>query len=187
MARRPVNVLIVEPEPTLVEILVSALTKRFNARITCVSDAEGCLDVELSNPHDLAIVDLNDPEFEGFKLAEELLSLSNRPVMILADDPAGADVIGAMRAGVSDVFRKPFPVVELLDAVENVLRNRALGLQQAAKYAKMREMVRRVVRERRDLNRRMELVCRDLVGAHRRLVHRVIALEDRTLNNSAEA
>jgi hypothetical protein len=38
----------------------------------------------------------------------------------------------------------------------------------------MRELVRHVIRERRDLNRRIELVCRDLVEAHRRLVHRVV-------------
>ncbi len=41
----------------------------------------------------------------------------------------------------------------------------------------MRELVRRVIRERRDLNRRVELVCRDLVGAHRRLVTRVLSSE----------
>ena len=47
----------------------------------------------------------------------------------------------------------------------------------AARYRRLRELVHRVIRERRDLNRRIELVCRDLVEAHRRLVHRVVESE----------
>jgi hypothetical protein len=37
--------------------------------------------------------------------------------------------------------------------------------------------VRHVIRERRELNERVDLICRDLVGAHRRLVHRMLDRE----------
>jgi hypothetical protein len=37
-----------------------------------------------------------------------------------------------------------------------------------------------VIGERRDLNRRIELICKDLVGAHRRLVQRVLAEQPTT-------
>ena len=45
------------------------------------------------------------------------------------------------------------------------------------KHKNLRQLVRRVLSERRDLNRRIDLVCKDLVGAHRRLVQRVLATE----------
>ena len=76
-----------------------------------------------------------------------------------------------------DLFVKPFPFQDLLDATQRAVVGNDLKRQHAVKYRRMRELVRHVIRERRDLNRRTELVCRDLVEAHRRLVHRVLAIE----------
>ena len=177
MATQVCKILLVEPDPEVLEILVSSLARRFDAHTTCVADAESCLDVELVDPHDIVIAELDLPDSDGLDLADKLMALNNRPVLLLADDLQCADVLAAMRLGVRDVFPKPFPVECLLDATDRALHGHDLRRQRAVKYRRMRELVRRVVRERRDLNRRMDLICRDLVGAHRRLVHRVLAIE----------
>ena len=177
MADRPTKILLVEPEPQLVELLVNSLTRRFDAQLTCVADAESCLDVELLEPHDLVIADRDLADADGLKLAEQLMSLGSRPVILLAESPSSDDVIAALRAGVCDLFVKPFPVEELLDAAQTVLYSHEIKRRQAVRYRRLRELVRHVIRERRDLNRRIELVCRDLVEAHRRLAHRVVQSE----------
>ncbi len=177
MANRPDKILLVEPNPPLVELLIASLSRRFDAQLTCVVDAQSCLDVELLEPHDLVIAEWNLVGGDGLKLTEQLMSLSARPVILMADSPSCPDVIAALRAGVRDFFVKPFPVEELLDAAQRVLYGHDLRRRHAARYRRLRELVRHVIRERRDLNRRIELVCRDLVEAHRRLVHRVVGTE----------
>ena len=177
MSDRTPKILLVEPDPDMVEMLVGLLQRRFSAQVTCVDSAESCLNTDLYDPHDLVIAEWELHDSDGLQLTEHLTILSPRPIILLADEPCCRDAIEAMRLGVRDLFVKPFPFEDLLDATERAIAGQELKRQHAAKYRRMRELVRHVIRERRDINRRVELVCRDLVEAHRRLVHRVLALE----------
>ena len=168
------KILLVEPDADILEIVVFALARRFNAHVTCVATAEACLEMELTEPHDLVIAELNLEDQDGIVLADQLTSLSARPIILLADEPTREDTLAALRMNVRDLLVKPFPITELLDATERALRGYEVRRQHQAKYRRMRDLLRRAIRERRDLNQRIELVCRDLVGAHRRLVHRVL-------------
>ena len=177
MSDRPPKILLVEPDPDMVDMLVGLLRRRFDAQVTCVSNAESCLKTDLYDPHDLVIAEWELDDSDGLQLTEHLTILSPRPIILLADEPTSRDAIEAMRLGVRDLFVKPFPFQDLLDATERAVTGNELRRQHTAKYRRMRDLVRHVIRERRDLNRRTELVCRDLVEAHRRLVHRVLAIE----------
>jgi len=170
------KILVVEPDAEVLEILVGALSDHFDAHLTCVDSAAACLDVEIVDPHDLIITELDLPDAAGLDLAEQLTALSARPVILLADDPTTDQAIQALRLGVRDLFVKPFPVQRLLDASEQALTGQGMRREYAIRYRRMRELVRKAVRERRELSKRIELVCRDLVGAHRRLAHRVVAM-----------
>ena len=185
MVERSPKILIVEPDPDILEMLVASLGRRFDAHVTCVADADSCLDVELVDPHDLIILELRLRDVDNVQLAARLTALSSRPLILLSAAPTCKDAIEAMRLGVRDLFRKPFEMEDLLVAVDRALTGNNLQRQRAAKYRRMRDLVRRVIRERRDLSRRTELVCRDLVNAHRRLVQRVLNLEDRHARPSA--
>lgn len=177
MGRRLPKILLVEPDADILEILVASLTRRIDTYVTCVSDGESCLEVDLGDPHDLIISEFALPDTDGLELAEKLLTLSNRPVILLADEPTYDQAVEAIRLGIRDFFRTPFPVEELLDAAERLLHGHDLRRQHAVKYRRMRGLLRRVLGERRDLNRRIELICRDLVQAHRRLLNRVLTVE----------
>ena len=184
MTGPPSKILLVESDPDIMEILVAALSRRFDAHVTCVADAEACLDADMLEPHDLVIAEIDVPDSTGVRLAEQLMSLRSRPIILLADSPVVEDAVEAMRCGVRDLFVKPFPVAALLESAERALRGQHLHVQHGVKYRRMRDLVRQAVRERRDLNRRIDLICRDLVGAQRRLVHRVLELEDMTPNRN---
>lgn len=184
MADRTQKILLVEPDPQVLEILVASLARRFDAHVTCVADAESCLDVDLLTPHDLVIAEMSLEDSTGLELSEKLLSLSARPIILLGEEPTHEDAIDAMRSGVRDFFVKPFPVSELLDSAERLLTGYEIRRLHTVKYSRMRDLVRRVIRERRDLNRRIELLCRDLVGAQKRLVHRVAEYE-RTISKDS--
>lgn len=178
MSDRPDKILLVEPDAAMLETLVTALARRFDAHITCVADAVSCLDVEMLDPHDVVICEMGLPDANGLKLVDRLKALSQRPVILIADDVSSDEAIAAMRCGAVDLFRRPLAVDGLLETVERVLQEFSIVRKRAAKTRRLRELVRHVVRERRELNHRMELICRDLVQAQRRLVHRVLAIEE---------
>lgn len=177
MVERPYKIILVEPDPELVELFVSSLSRRFDARITCVVDARTCLDVEMLEPHDLVIAEWELEDRSGLKLAQDLTALSQRPVILMAERLKSSEAVEALRTGVRDLFLKPFAIEELLDSAQRVLYGHEVRRKHAARYHKLRKLVRQVICERRDLNKRIELVCRDLVEAQRRLVHRVVKLD----------
>lgn len=178
MTARCPKILLAVGDPALLELIVAALSRRLDAQITCVPDAASCLDIELSNPHELVIADLDAPNEGVLALCEELRVLSNRPIILMGAEPSRDDVLAALRVGVREVLVKPFPVAELLDVTERALVGQDLHRRHVQRHRRLRELVRHMIRDRRELNRRVELICRDLVGAHRRLVQRVLAHED---------
>lgn len=180
MNERKPRILLVEPDPDLLEILVSGFARRLDPQITCVDSADSALEVDLGEPHDLVITELRLRRFGGLRLAGQLVSVAGleRPVVLLADRVSGRRAVEASRLGVRDLFIKPFMLSELLDRAEELLEEYTIHRRFVARYHRMRELVRRVIRERRHLQHRTELICRDLVGAHRRLVHRVLEFEE---------
>lgn len=177
MKRSSPNILLVEPCSEALELLVRALSRTVGGRITCVAEADAAVEVDLERPQDLVIVEAELPDNDGVSLADELLSISRRPIILMGASFGAASAIDAFRAGVSDVFVKPFRVGELTDSARRLLEAHFVARAHAERFRSMRRLVRRVLRERKDLGKRVELVCRDLVGAQRKLVHRVAALD----------
>jgi DNA-binding NtrC family response regulator len=174
------KILLAEADPRILEMLVQSFVKRFDAHLTCAGTAEDALDVEVVEPHDIVVAELDLPGMDGLTLARHLLDLSNRPVILLAEEPALSHAIEALRLGVRDFFPKPFAIPDLLESMERALHEARTDYQFRLKHKRLRQLVRRVIGERRDLNRRIELICKDLVGAHRRLVQRVLAEQPTT-------
>ncbi|MFH0983891.1 MAG: response regulator [Planctomycetota bacterium] len=171
------KILLVDHEPRTVEMLSEAFVRHLNARITCVSTAEAALDIEILEPHDALVAEINLPRLDGLALARQLMELRPRPIILMSNDPSLAQAIAALRAGVVDFFPKPFDLEHLLDAIGRALAAADEQRRQVQRYHRLRKLVRQVIRERRELNQRVELICRDLVGAHRHLVHRMLDRE----------
>jgi len=206
MHRAP-RILLVEDEPRLLEVLVAAVVREFDAHLTCVACGEDALDVEIIEPHTLVVAEWNGagssvvegkharssrgrtrgqsrsprddkPGMDGLTLTRHLMQLNPRPVILLADRVEASEVIEALRLGACDVFTKPFALGDLLAAMQRALDRAARVHRQQTRHRRLRRLVRRVLAERRDLNQRIDLICKDLVGAHRQLVQKVLAHED---------
>jgi len=168
------KILLVERNPRIIEMLVEAFVRRFDAQITCVSTGEDALDVEIFEPHAIAVVDTNLDGLDALTLAARLRELSDRPVILMGQEPSAADMIHAMRCGVADFFAKPFTIEGLLERMTDLMQHHSRQLAFIQRQERTRTLLRRVIRERRQLNDRVELICKDLVGAHKRLATRVL-------------
>ncbi len=128
-------------------------------------------------PHDVVICESQLPDVCGIDTARRLLALNTRPVIMMGHDEAPERIVEAMRAGVRDFFLKPFAVSELMDAIEAAAVAQRLRVEHQVRHRQLRDILRRALRQRRDLRERVDLICKDLVGAHRRLVERVLHYE----------
>jgi DNA-binding NtrC family response regulator len=175
-AQRP-KILLVDTEPDTVEMLVDVLAREVNAQITCVSTAEDALDTDVIEPHDCVIAEVNLPLMGGLAMAQRMMELRPRPILLTSNDPNLGQAVAAIRAGAVDFFVKPFDIECLIASAVESLSRATEERRRAQRHHRLRELVRRVIRERRELNQRVDLICRDLVGAHRRLVHRFMDFE----------
>lgn len=88
------------------------------------------LHAALSGEHDLVVLDLMLPGFDGFRVLRELRARGSRvPVVFLTARGDVEDRIQGLRLGGDDFLAKPFSFEELLARVRAVLR-RASGVAQ---------------------------------------------------------
>jgi two-component system OmpR family response regulator len=72
---------------------------------------------------DLALLDINMPIIDGFKVLEKIRDLkSELPVIMLSARSDKIDVVNGLKQGADDYVSKPFSIEELITRIETVLR-----------------------------------------------------------------
>ena len=173
------KILVVMHDATTLEILVDAAARDFNAQVTWANTGSDALDIDCVDFHHVVLAGVCLPDMSGLDLARQILHLRHRPVILVGADPTVEDAIRAVRLGVSDFLPAPVDVEHLFTAIGTALRRSAAERRRIRREHRNRSLIRRVLRDRRNLNQRIDLICRDMVGAHRRLFHRVLTAQHR--------
>ncbi len=160
----------------------NALSQHPEFQIICDSQFSPANELKRLDDHSLVILDVDD--LSDMTATLRTIAGSKPALLCICSEKNLAKFVQASRetsgyfmgAG-CNVILKPVRADELLDLAQRAMWEKEQFGLLAEKYRKMRQLVRRVVRERRDINRRVELVCRDLVEAHRRLTYRFVELQ----------
>jgi two-component system copper resistance phosphate regulon response regulator CusR len=116
------RVLLVEDEEKVAGVIARALQAERLAVDTAGDGREG-LDLALSNPYDLLIVDLMLPGLDGTELIRRLRRTNAEvPVLVLTARDRVADKITNFEVGADDYLTKPFAFAELVVRVKALLR-----------------------------------------------------------------
>jgi len=174
MAERSIEILLVESDAELSEMITRQLQAALGANVTAVATAGQALHEELTAQHDLVIASLELPDEDGLSLAREIRVDNPCPIILLAETIDVEEALAAMRIGVIDVFRKPFNLEDLTDLVEKAAEREIARRRIEARCRRLRRVASRIIRQRQDVNERMELLCRDFVQAYRRLAEKVV-------------
>jgi len=115
------KILVVDDDQDLVEILRFALT-RAGFEVVAAHDSPNAIrHLEQSHP-DIAILDVNIGEWDGFDLLQELRQKTQIPVILLSARGAEEDKVKGLHLGADDYISKPFGHSELLARVIAQLR-----------------------------------------------------------------
>lgn len=120
------RLLLVEDDVKIASFIVKGLSAAGFA-VDHATDGEQGLDLGLSEPYDVIIVDLMLPKRDGLTLIEQLRREKIRtPVIILSAKDSVDDRVKGLEIGSDDYLTKPFAFSELLARVQALMR-RASG------------------------------------------------------------
>jgi len=120
------RLLLVEDDIKIAHFVANGLREAGFA-VDHVTDGEEGLHLALTEPYDLAIVDLMLPKLDGLTLIEQVRKEKiNTPVLILSAKRSVDDRVNGLRKGSDDYLVKPFAFAELLARVQALIRRSTL-------------------------------------------------------------
>jgi len=120
----PARILIVDDEPSIVEMLAYNL-QRAHYEVLIAKDGEEALIQAREGRPDLIILDLMLPGVDGLEVCRIIRRERDVPIIMLTARDAEVDRVVGLELGADDYVVKPFSVRELVVRVKNVLRRRA--------------------------------------------------------------
>jgi two-component system response regulator ResD len=125
-AEKTATVLVVDDEPTIVEIVGRYMER---AGFTTFTAADGYKALDLATEHrpDLVVLDVMLPGIDGVEVMERLQERSGPRIAVILLTARGeeSDRLVGLRNGADDYVVKPFSPAELVARVEAVLRRTA--------------------------------------------------------------
>jgi two-component system OmpR family response regulator len=117
-----VRALLVEDDETISEFVARGLREAGFA-VDCAADGEAGVDAALSQPYDVAVLDVMLPRRDGLSVIDELRRRGiATPVLILSARRSVDDRVRGLQAGGDDYLTKPFAFAELLARVQALVR-----------------------------------------------------------------
>jgi two-component system, OmpR family, response regulator len=121
------RLLLVEDDAKIATFIAKGL-KAAGYAVDHAIDGEKGLQLAMSEPYDIAIIDIMLPKLDGLSLIERIREAKIRtPVLTLSAKGAVEDRVKGLQAGSDDYLTKPFAFSELLARAQALIR-RASGL-----------------------------------------------------------
>lgn len=90
--------------------------------VSCLYSGSGAAVYLKNNPMDLIILDVMQPEADGFSVLRQIRNFSNIPVLMLSAKGEEMSKVLGLQTGADDYITKPFGLSELIARVETLLR-----------------------------------------------------------------
>lgn len=119
MTRR---ILLVEDDPTLLEVLATVLDLE-EFRVATAPGGAAALAEATAHPPDAVVCDVGMPDIDGVEVCHRLKAdptTAAVPVILLTATPAEADRAAAAEVGCARWLTKPFSALELIDLLREV-------------------------------------------------------------------
>jgi two-component system OmpR family response regulator len=116
------RILVIDDEENIRNLLCETL--RLSGYIpTPAKSGTEAISIMRNQTFDLALLDINMPIIDGFKVLEKIRDLkSELPVIMLSARSDKIDVVNGLKQGADDYVSKPFSIEELITRIETVLR-----------------------------------------------------------------
>ncbi|MCX8027808.1 MAG: response regulator transcription factor [Thermodesulfovibrionales bacterium] len=116
------RLLVIEDDKKIASLIMKGF-KQAGFAVDLATDGETGLDLALTEPYDVCIVDIMLPKIDGLSIIQQMRqSGKNTPVIILSAKHSVDDRVKGLHIGSDDYLTKPFSFTELLARVQALLR-----------------------------------------------------------------
>jgi two-component system KDP operon response regulator KdpE len=135
------RILVVDDEPKIVHLIREVLTAA-GYEVLAAFSGELAIEMVAREQPDLVLLDIILPgKIDGYQVAQRLREFSDLPIIMLTAKTSETDLLHGFDVGVDDYITKPFSSKELIVRIRAVLKR---------------------CQERKTIQTRSEIVCRDL-------------------------
>jgi len=171
------SILVVEDDPDIAEMLHDHLEHTLSAELQTAGSAQEALDLDAEKSAEVVIVDYMLPDMDGLDLIPAMMARRQRPIILITGHPTLGRAIEAMRLGATDMFVKPFDLEKMTSKIAEAIEQHRQNQIRMKRLLRIRNLERKVIRERRSLRRKLDVMCRDVVSSYRDLAEKVNRLE----------
>lgn len=116
------QILIVEDDKQIQKFIEYALqTDQFS--YVAVETGQSALDILVSKPIDLIILDLGLPDLDGIEIIQKVREWSQIPIIVVSARDQDKEKVNALDIGADDYLTKPFSANELLARIRVAIRH----------------------------------------------------------------
>jgi CheY-like chemotaxis protein len=117
------TILVVDDSPEIVRFLKSYVLAPLDYKVLTASDGQAGLNMAISNPVDLIMLDMNMPKMTGLQMLVALRQTECKsPVVFMTVHGSENIAVEVFRLGVRDYLVKPFTVDEVRNVIDRALR-----------------------------------------------------------------
>lgn len=171
MTRNDMQILIVAKDSRTIASIASEIVTQLEANITIVDTVEEARLLTATEVYDVVLAHRALEDGRGASLIKPL----GIPVVLIdgRDDAQGA--IEAFRAGAADVVDPREGADAVIESIERVVESSRKQHHTLSRNRRLRRVSSRLIKDRRELRQRVDLICRDLVQAYQRLAEKVVS------------
>lgn len=173
-AEQDPSILIAAQDDDRTTALIAEIVIRLQPRITHVASVEDARRAIKATKPTLIIADQYLEDGYGMDIIPRDGSMKT-PVILLKEVIEPDRMIEAMRLGVADVFEQPINPDAVIASIERLHRREMIRRRDERRAKRLRRMSSKLIRDRRDLRQRVDLICNDIVVAYRQLAEKVVS------------
>ena len=173
------HIVIVAPDNGRITDLLAELADRVSARLTLVDTINDArMAIKALNP-EIVIADHRLEDGYGMDLVPRD-GAKHYQVILLKETLEMDRVLLALRLGVADIFVHPIDGYLVVDAVERLCKRERVRRRDTLRQSRLRGLSSKLIKDRRVLRQRVDLICNDIVHAYRHLAEKVVGSPDWT-------
>jgi two-component system OmpR family response regulator len=131
----PVRVLVVDDEPSIVDVICMALRHQGYQVAAAETGSEALNEARAWRPHAM-VLDVMLPDMDGFEVARRLSAeRAGVPILFLSARDNTADKVRGLTTGGDDYVTKPFSLEELIARLRNILRRTGAYAEQTSRLS----------------------------------------------------
>ncbi len=161
------RILVVDDEPTLVELIGDVVGTGMHCRILVAKTVAEARKLLATEPIELLVTDVSLPDGDGTSLLATLRQKQpNASAIVITGAPSVDRAIMALRDGALDFLPKPFTAKILQERVHRALAQQAILAKKERRLERLRVAVKRLNEARRLVSKKVDLLCNDLITAY---------------------